>query len=54
MRFKDQVVFITGGASGIGKAAAFAFAQEGARIAIADIQEELGKQVAAELNSLGS
>ncbi|MEL7249205.1 MAG: SDR family NAD(P)-dependent oxidoreductase [Bacteroidota bacterium] len=54
MRFKDQVVFITGGASGIGKAAAFAFAQEGARIAIADIQEELGKQVAAELNSQGT
>ncbi|MEL6659016.1 MAG: SDR family NAD(P)-dependent oxidoreductase [Bacteroidota bacterium] len=54
MRFKDQVVFITGGASGIGKAAAFAFAQEGAHIAIADIQEELGKQVAAELNGQGT
>ena len=54
MRFKDQVVFITGGASGIGKAAAFAFAQEGAHIAIADVQEELGQQVVAELNNQGT
>lgn len=54
MRFKDQVVFITGGASGIGKAAAFTFAQEGARIAIADIQEEAGKAVVQELKEAGT
>lgn len=53
MRFKDQVVFITGGASGIGKAAAFTFAQEGAHIAIADIQEEAGKEVVVELQKNG-
>lgn len=54
MRFKDQVVFITGGASGIGKAAAFAFAQEGAHIAIADLQEELGQAVVKELQETGA
>ena len=54
MRFKDQVIFITGGASGIGKAAAFAFAQEGAHIAIADLQTELGEQVTKELEGKGA
>lgn len=54
MRFKDQVVFITGGASGIGKAAAFAFAQEGARIAIADLQKPLGQSVVQELQTAGT
>ena len=36
--FQDKVVVITGGASGIGKALATAFAGEGARIALVDIQ----------------
>jgi len=36
MRFKDQVVFITGGASGIGRSSAVQFASEGAMIAIGD------------------
>ncbi|MEM8900598.1 MAG: SDR family NAD(P)-dependent oxidoreductase, partial [Bacteroidota bacterium] len=40
MSFQDQVVFITGGASGIGKAAAIAFAKAGAIVAFSDIQEE--------------
>ncbi len=53
MRFKDQVVFITGGASGIGKAVAFAFAKEGARIAIADLQQELGESVVKDLQEKG-
>lgn len=36
MRFKNKLAFITGGASGIGRAAAVQFAKEGATIAIAD------------------
>ncbi len=35
-RFTDKVVFVTGAASGIGRAAAIAFAAEGARVAILD------------------
>jgi NAD(P)-dependent dehydrogenase (short-subunit alcohol dehydrogenase family) len=37
MRFKDKLVIVTGAASGIGRATAIAFAGEGARVAIADI-----------------
>jgi meso-butanediol dehydrogenase / (S,S)-butanediol dehydrogenase / diacetyl reductase len=36
-RFKNKVVLITGAGSGIGQAAAVAFAREGAKVAVADI-----------------
>jgi NAD(P)-dependent dehydrogenase (short-subunit alcohol dehydrogenase family) len=47
-RFQDQVVFITGGASGLGLAAARRFAAEGAIIAIADLNTEAAETAAAE------
>jgi NAD(P)-dependent dehydrogenase (short-subunit alcohol dehydrogenase family) len=47
-RFQDQVVFITGGASGLGLAAARRFAAEGATIAIADLNTEAAETAAAE------
>jgi NAD(P)-dependent dehydrogenase (short-subunit alcohol dehydrogenase family) len=37
MRFENKVVIITGGNSGIGKAAAIAFGKEGAQVVIADL-----------------
>ena len=37
--YKDKVVLVTGAASGIGRAAALAFAKEGAKVAVSDIQE---------------
>lgn len=50
MRFKDKVVLITGGAAGIGKATAQRFAEEGALVVIADVNETLGQETASTLH----
>ncbi len=52
MRFKDRVVIVTGGASGIGAAAVAAFAREGAATVIADMSEK-AEQMAASMNGAG-
>ncbi|MFN2152371.1 MAG: beta-ketoacyl-ACP reductase [Anaerolineales bacterium] len=49
MRFQGKVCLVTGGASGIGKAAAEGFAREGAKVIICDLVEEAGEQVASEI-----
>jgi len=47
-RMKDKVAIITGGASGIGKAACRLLAQEGAKLIVADLQTEKAEDVAEE------
>jgi NAD(P)-dependent dehydrogenase (short-subunit alcohol dehydrogenase family) len=48
-----RVAFITGAASGIGEGTARRFAQEGAAIALADLQAEQGERVRAEIEAKG-
>src|SRR5215469_5682935 len=48
-RLAGKISFITGAASGLGRAMAAAFVREGARVAIADVAEEGGSAVAREL-----
>jgi NAD(P)-dependent dehydrogenase (short-subunit alcohol dehydrogenase family) len=48
------VVLITGALTGIGRATAIAFAQEGARIVISGRHEDAGQTLAAELRDLGA
>jgi 3(or 17)beta-hydroxysteroid dehydrogenase len=45
-RLEKKAAFITGGASGLGRAMAVAFAAEGASVAIADIDRRRGREVA--------
>ena len=49
---KDQVVIITGGSSGIGKALAVSFAKRGAKVVITGRSEDRLKEVTAELDAL--
>src|SRR4051794_18376353 len=53
-RFTDKVVFITGAASGIGRAAALAFAAEGAHVAILDRSADALQTVQASIADAGS
>ena len=46
---EDRVVLISGGASGIGETFVRAFADNGARVAFLDLQEEAGQALAKSL-----
>ncbi len=52
-RFPGKVAFITGAASGIGRATAVAFAAEGARVAIVDRTEDALRQTADAIKEAG-
>tara|TARA_B100000315_G_scaffold32524_1_gene27418 strand:- start:1138 stop:1890 length:753 start_codon:yes stop_codon:yes gene_type:complete len=53
MRLEGKVAIITGGAHGMGAEEARLFAREGAKVAIADLREEDGRKVEAEISEAG-
>jgi 3-hydroxybutyrate dehydrogenase len=53
VRLKDKVAIVTGSASGIGKEIATVFAREGAKVAIADLDQKAADATAKELDSSG-
>ena len=53
MRFEEQVAIVTGGGRGLGKAFALAFAREGARVVIAELDADTGAATAAEIRTSG-
>jgi NAD(P)-dependent dehydrogenase (short-subunit alcohol dehydrogenase family) len=54
LQFAEKVALVTGAASGIGKASVSAFARQGATVILADINDEDGERVAADLRSEGN
>src|SRR5207247_1889539 len=53
MRFDGTSVIVTGAGSGFGEAIATRFAREGARVVVADVNEENGRRVAAAIGDEG-
>jgi NAD(P)-dependent dehydrogenase (short-subunit alcohol dehydrogenase family) len=51
--FAGKVAFVTGAASGIGRAAALAFAREGAAVVVADVSEQGGHETTRLIEELG-
>ncbi len=51
MRLKDKGAFVTGGASGLGRAIAERFVREGAKVVLADVDEDVGLDASAALGS---
>lgn len=50
---EDKTVFITGGASGIGRATAVRFAEEGSSVIVTDIDVEGGRETVEEVKDIG-
>jgi NAD(P)-dependent dehydrogenase (short-subunit alcohol dehydrogenase family) len=51
MRLKDQVAIVTGAGRNIGEGIAKLFAQEGAKVAVVDLDQQRGSRVASEINA---
>ena len=52
--FAGKVAFVTGGGTGIGRAAALAFAREGANVVVADVSEEGNQETARMIEDAGT
>ena len=53
LEFDGKVALVTGAAGGIGEAVAVSFAQKGAKVVVADIDEENGKSVVEQIQEEG-
>src|ERR1035437_6705350 len=53
MRLEGKVAIVTGAAQGIGRGCAVEFAKEGAKVTVADIQADLGKETVSLIESAG-
>ncbi|NJK79475.1 MAG: 3-oxoacyl-ACP reductase FabG [Chloroflexaceae bacterium] len=53
MRLQDKVAIVTGAGQGIGRATALTFAREGAKVVVADINDQTIQSVAEEITSSG-
>jgi NAD(P)-dependent dehydrogenase (short-subunit alcohol dehydrogenase family) len=51
--FEEKIVIVTGGASGIGRAAALAFAREGAKVVVSDVGDGGGEGTVAAIRAAG-
>lgn len=52
-KLTGKIALVTGGGGGIGRATALAYAREGAKVAVADINGDAARAVAAEIVALG-
>jgi NAD(P)-dependent dehydrogenase (short-subunit alcohol dehydrogenase family) len=52
-RFTDKVAVVTGGGGGMGRATSLGFAREGAKVLVADLNEEAAKETVAQVRAAG-